>query len=293
MMHTYLRTIGFSELKNRAEVEKLLSKVVKEATERRILKKEDGTARAELSMEFAENIGITICGEYDEKNEFHIEHYFPYFRGKNISTIEELYVSKRVDTDAYTGMCDDYRLGVSLIFYLQNALDFLEHRSSYSGSYSGPITLSALALEGKVLLPVEKTEHQINNGKAEIKHRNQLITEARQGNQEAIDSLTIDDIDMYAMITKRIQKEDVYSIVDTTFIPYGSESDNYTVIGTIHSCRLMKNTETGEELYTLLIECNHICFEICINRNDILGEPIPGRRFKGIVWMQGKTDFLE
>ena len=38
MMHTYLRTIGFSELKNRAEVEKLLSKVVKEATERRILK---------------------------------------------------------------------------------------------------------------------------------------------------------------------------------------------------------------------------------------------------------------
>ena len=40
MMHTYLRTIGFSELKNRAEVEKLLSKVVKEATERRILKKE-------------------------------------------------------------------------------------------------------------------------------------------------------------------------------------------------------------------------------------------------------------
>ena len=26
MMHTYLRTIGFSELKNRAEVEKLLSK---------------------------------------------------------------------------------------------------------------------------------------------------------------------------------------------------------------------------------------------------------------------------
>ena len=39
MMHTYLRTIGFSELKNRAEVEKLLSKVVKEATERRILKR--------------------------------------------------------------------------------------------------------------------------------------------------------------------------------------------------------------------------------------------------------------
>ena len=49
----------------------------------------------------------------------------------------------------------------------------------------------------------------------------------------------------YAMITKRIQKEDVYSIVDTTFIPYGSESDNYTVIGTIHSCRLMNVFSTG------------------------------------------------
>lgn len=291
-MHTYLRTIGFSKFKNRIEIEKLLSKILKEAKERRILKKEDGTVFAELSMEFADNIGITVCGEYDENSEFHIEHYFPYFRGREVSITEELYISKRVDTDAYTGMCDDYRLGVSMIFYLQNVLDFLEYRNT-DDVYSGPITLSALALEGRVLLPVEKTQHQINTNKAEVKHRNQLITEAKQGNQEAIDNLTIGDLDMYTMITKRIQKEDVYSIVDTSFIPYGSESDHYTVLGMIHSCRLMKNKETGEELYTLSIECNHMYFEICINKNDILGEPIPGRRFKGVIWMQGKVEFSD
>lgn len=290
-MHTYLKTIGFSNLKNRADIDKLIQKIIENATERRIYKREDGTAAAELSMEFAENIGITICGEYDDKDMFHVEHYFPYFRGKNISTREEVYISKRVDTDAFTGMCDDYRLGVSMIFYLQNVLDFLERRVHFREPITAPIMLSALAMEGRVLLPVEKSERQINNSKAEAKHRNQLISEAKQGNQEAIDSLTIDDIDMYTMITRRIQNEDVYSIVETTFIPYGSESDNYTVLGVINSCTTLINQETSEEIYTLLVECNHVYFEICINKSDMLGEPLPGRRFKGTVWMQGRIEF--
>ena len=69
---------------------------------------------------------------------------------------EEVYISKRVDGDAYTGMCDDYRLGVSMIFYLQNAVDYMkarffqEERPLYH-----PVTLAGLAQEGKILLPVK------------------------------------------------------------------------------------------------------------------------------------------
>lgn len=291
-MHSFLRAIGFSKLNNRIQVEALIHKVVEQATNKCKYSFEDNTAVAELSFEFAEGIGLTVRGEYDENDQFHAEHYYPYFHGQNVSTREEVYISKRVDTDAYTGMCDDYRLGVSLIFYLQNAIDYLSIKAKTDSMGLRSITLAGLAQEGKILLPVEKTERQIDSNKADLKYRNQLIAEAKRGNQEAIDSLTIDDIDMYAMVSKRIKKEDIYSIVETSFIPYGSESDNYTVLGTIIEWREVSNEETKEMLYLMQLECNGLTFEVCINKEDLFGEPQVGRRFRGTIWMQGMVDFI-
>ena len=31
-------------------------------------------------------------------------------------------------------------------------------------------------------------------------------------------------------------------------------------------------------------------YDICIHADDLLGEPLPGRRFRGNVWMQGKVE---
>ena len=53
---------------------------------------------------------------------------------------------------------------------------------------------------------------------------------AKEGNEDAINTLTLMDFDTYSMVTRRIQTEDVYSIVETSFIPFGSESDNYTIL---------------------------------------------------------------
>lgn len=290
-MHSYLKSIGFSNIKNRKEMEQLIQKVILNAA---VIKKyhiDNNTTLAEISMEIADNIGITVFGEYDADDHFHVDHYFPFYKSKNISISEEIFINKKVDTDSYTIMCDDYRLGVSLIFYLQNTLEFIEKRKQMNPPFVCPIILSALSLEGKILLPVEKTEKQMRLSKADVKHRSQLIAEAKKGNQEAIDNLTIDDIDLYSSVTRRIQKEDIYSIVETSFYPFGSESDNYTIIGIIKGCSECVNNITREEMHSLLIECNQICFEICINKKDLLGEPLPGRRFKGNVWMQGSVEF--
>ena len=118
-----------------------------------------------------------------------------------------------------------------------------------------------------------------------------LIMEARKGNQDAIDSLTIEDIDTFAMISRRAAKEDLYSLVETTFIPYGSESDNYSIVGTILGMRLVRNMYTNEEVYLLELDCNQVIFDVCINKNDLFGVPEVGRRFKGTIWMQGRIDF--
>lgn len=290
-MHSFLRAIGFSKLNNRSEVEKLVHRVTEEATMKHLLSLDNKSTLAELSLEFADGVGITVRGEYDEENNFHMEHYFPYYKGLNTSTREEVFISKRVDTDAYTGMCDDYRLGVSLIFYLQNNIDYMNAKHIGNNSRTHSISLAALAFDGKILLPVDKNETSDKSNKADMRQRNQLIAEAKKGNQEAIDSLTIDDIDMYAMVSKRIKLEDVYSIVDTSFVPYGSESDNYTVLGTITDMRMVTNQLSNEELYILNLDCNNLSFEVCINKEDLFGEPCVGRRFRGTIWMQGNVDF--
>ncbi len=287
-MHSYLRAIGFSNINNRMELNQLLEIITENSNKKRTAPLNSKMSLTEITMEFGEGMGITLRGEHDEVGKFHMEHYFPCLYGQYISTREEVGINKRVDSEAYTGMCDDFRLGVSLIFYLQNVIDFLEKKNqNMPMSTPFPITLAALSLEGRILLPIEMDEVQVRNISAETKYRNQLIAEAKKGNQEAIDSLTIDDIDTYAMISRRAKKEDIYSIVDTSFIPFGSESDNYSVIATITECNIIENTMTKEELYDMQLVCNDITFRLCINKEDLVGEPSVGRRFKGNIWMQG------
>lgn len=293
-MHSYLRAIGFTNVKARADLDKIIGQVMDQPTEKYISKISRIEALTEIKRDFGDGFGVAIRGEYDEKGFFHLEHYFPYYTGKSVTAKEDIIINKRVDTDAYTGMCDDVRLGVSLIFYLQNSIDYIESKGMEEGvSRIMPLTLTGLSIDGKILLGIDTNEKKLRNQQAETKQRNKLIAEARAGNQEAIDSLTIDDIDMYSMISRRAKKEDIYSIVDTSFIPYGSESDNYSIIATILSWKLVRNSMTGEEVYELFLSCNDINYGICINKRDLVGEPMVGRRFKGNIWMQGRVDFNE
>lgn len=294
-MHSYLRAIGFSNINGRVDLNHLLDNIMEQPTKMCSIQQAGDTGSlTELTKEYADGMGITLRGETDENSQFHMEHYFPSLQGQYASTREEVGINKRVDTEAYTGMCDDFRLGVSLIFYLQNVIEFLEKKKqNMPMSTPFSVTLAALSLEGRILLPIEKDEVQVRNISEVTKYRNNLIAEAKKGNQDAIDSLTIDDIDTYAMVSRRAKKEDIYTIVDTSFIPFGSESDNYSVIATIIESNLIVNKHTNEEIYDMQLVCNDLNFRLCINKQDLLGVPMIGRRFKGNIWMQGSIAFSE
>ena len=241
-MHSYLRAIGFSEIEKRSDLNSLFDLIIEESSNVKTTKHNSrNVVISEISMEFAQDMGITIRGELDKENMFHLDHYFPYIRGSNKSVEEKIYFSKKVDSDAYTGLCEEYRLGVSLIFYLQNVIDYIKNRKA-SNKVPLPIKLSALSTEGKIILPIKTSEKQVKNLSIDKKYRNDLIAEAKKGNQEAIDNLTFDDIDTYALVSRRAKTEDLYTIVDTSFIPYGSETDNYTIMGKIIRCNLVKNS---------------------------------------------------
>ena len=95
-------------------------------------------------------------------------------------------------------------------------------------------------------------------------------------------------MDTIAKLSKRIKNEDVFTIVESSFMPYGLESDLYTIVADIIDFKLTKNTLTNEEIYILKLSYNGIIITTAINKADIVGEPLVGRRFKGTIWLQGK-----
>ena len=149
------------------------------------------------------------------------------------------------------------------------------------------VNLTGLAIEGKVLLPLHKTRKQIEMAKVAARDRNNLLEAAKKGDEDAMETLTIEDIDLYSQISRRAMKEDLYSIIDSCFMPCGVECDQYSIIGEIKEVEKIRNIYTKEEIYRMKIESHDLEFVICINSKDLLGEPQPGRRFKGQIWMQG------
>ena len=286
-MHKFLRAIGFIDIRKK-DLDIILEEAVEHPDVMRITKDSEGNEFAEFLKYYGDNIGVLVRGSYDENDDFKMKYYVPFSSFDKVSTQEQIDIEKHAEKESYAGVCDEVRLGVTLIFYLQNVADFLaEHRTNIHIKNLYGVMLSALSVDGKILLPIQQKvmEKQIANNKQEKRQR--LIAEAREGNEEAIENLSIDDLDTYSQISKRIKKEDVFSIVTTSFMPYGIESDQYSILAEIKEVEEMTNPLTEEKIYAMEVECNGLQFRVVINQKDLLGEPAVGRRFKGSIWMQG------
>lgn len=292
-MHKFLRAIGFSHI-TKEQLQHIFADIISAPTIQKAALDSEGNEFAELSKEYGDFFGISVRGVYNEDDTFEMEYYYPYLCGKNISTIESAEVEKHAEKESYAGICDEVRIGVTLIFYLQNVVDYLAVSKSkgYMNLADGVI-LAALSTEGKILFPINKAEKKVPHAPKEGTDRNHLIAAARDGDEDAIENLTLEDIDTYSLLSKRITHEDVLSIVDTYFMPYGIESDQYSVLGEIMDVTLLQNRFTEENVYSMEIMCNDILFSVCINQKDLLGEPEVGRRFKGNIWMQGSVKYRD
>ena len=310
-MHRYLRSIGFSKIENREELQELINEVVektilrpdksdkenskkekKYAFARDIAADENNHLYAELSLDFVHGAGICVRGEFDEKNSFLYEYYFPYLRGAHISSNEDITIERHAEKESYAGVCDEIKIGIAVIFYLQNMIPYKRLKALKRLPVQGTsLILSALSTDGTIMMPIIKNEYEKQRIKKASNERNQLIAQARMGDESAIESLALEDMDTYTTISKKIHNADVFSLVDTYFMPYGVECDQYSLLGEITDCHTDKNRITDEEVVFMTIECNEITLELCINREDLYGEPAVGRRFRGIVWLQGYIEF--
>ena len=86
-------------------MDKLVSNTVLHFDEKHLFEDEDGRLMGEFSREYAPDMGVTVCGEFDERGDFHPDYYIPYLHANNISSNEEVTIERHAGKVSYAGAC--------------------------------------------------------------------------------------------------------------------------------------------------------------------------------------------
>ena len=293
-MHRYLRAIGFSKLKNKIEENTLTNTVLHDYTSWQEIDIASDTTLIQVGRQIGNGIGLSVIVERDSRDTLTVDHIFPYCLGRTSINQSDIQIESHSDKEAYSGISDDYNLGITLIYALQNITDYV--KSTWSNNYyqiPTRVKLGALSIHGRILCGVHLDSMSFPYEKQPIsnKERRNLIAKAKSGDMDALENLTLDDMDTYSLVTKRIKDEDLYTVVETYFMPYGIDNEQYAILGIIRKIEQITNEFSDEIVYNLSILCNDITLQVAINSLDLEGEPQVGRRFKGIIWLQGTVSF--
>ena len=136
-MHRFMRAIGFSTEGTRENRKRLLSYVVTSADESRVVSAKEGHLLVEYRKYFGDRIGIIVRGTFEPgesgAEEYFVDYSVPFLKAVAISSTDKVTFESFADKLEYVGICDDYRLGMPLIFYLQNMNELLSQTEPVQG----------------------------------------------------------------------------------------------------------------------------------------------------------------
>jgi hypothetical protein len=125
----------------------LINEVLEKPQDRAYTTNGDETLLAEFRMNFAKNCGVSVVGEFDPNDQFRYEYCYPYFLSDRISTQANVTIEPRIREEAYSGVVDDLKLGVTLIFHLQNLVEYVRSFTTATrcaGKRHGAVSLAGL-----------------------------------------------------------------------------------------------------------------------------------------------------
>ena len=145
------------------------------------------------------------------------------------------------------------------------------------------MALSFLMSKATVLLPM-KAGKKVRS--TPINHFSESIQETDE--PEKMAEMAREEIQRFENAMKRVQEEDILSVVDSFFMPHGMASDLYYFMGRILSRMLFVNPVTNERYYRMQVESGSIEFTVSVNEHDLTGVPEPGNRIKGYGLLLGE-----
>ena len=161
-MHKYLNAIGYGGLASEKQLNRLLQYAEKVYTHHELMALDQETDYCEYRMKSSKDMGICVCGTMDEEEHFERYFYYSYFEGSGITSVADVTLERRMDRHSFVGIYEDAKVGVSLIFHVQNAIECMlaDVRRNHVLDHVS-ITLSGLCNDGMILLPVFKNPDQV------------------------------------------------------------------------------------------------------------------------------------
>ncbi len=315
-MHKYLRAVGFSDFIKKSQIDDFFKDNLKDENLISTYITTDMRLCGQYNINVCNGAGISVIGEQEKNKLASIDFYYPYLKGYDYTLIQECTIEKHSDKESYAGIIDDYRMGIALIFYLVNGnvYNSLLKKYKLSDIKIDRIFLSALSTEGRIIMPVNNVtknnnEFSSKSGLSDIdslsdeSENNKPLTDRLAGGMEEFsDGLGVKEIsigigiklprDPIGTQESRLKNEDLYSIVETSLVPHGIECDKYQIVGEILSVNKKTNSFTNENLFEMRMATMGLQFNLMINEKDLEGDPEPGRRFRGTIWLLGEVEFL-
>lgn len=288
-MILYIRALGFSAFDTKDKAEILVANIIKSPD-----KKDKWTVNDENNIEYfkeyGDGFGLMIRGSVSEDEELNVHSLLPYSLGQHVTDIHEVDVVKQSEQEVYHGFCEEFSSGTPISFFLQNLTDY-KKAEILKDIYINDIRISAYCVEATVILPIDKDDTDIMLEEEEDKIRKELLDQARKGDEEAMTILDDEAFEASEVLQERLQSEDILSVLEGFFVPVGDHDDIYSFLGNIEEVEELKNQETEEEIFRLKIQCMSITIDVFVNKNDLVGYPSKGMRFKATSWVHGTVDF--
>ena len=323
-MHKYLRAVGFSQFQKKSQIDDFFKENLKDENLISTYISQDMRLCGQYNIQVCQGAGVSVIGEQEMNQLALMDFYYPYLKGYDYTLIQECTIERHSDKDSYAGIIDDYRMGIALIFQLTNGnvYNSLIKSHKLTDIKIDKIYLSALSISGKIILPIDKKELSGNEFSDKTKLNEdfvEYVEEEEDDDENYVDeppitTRLIGDMDDFAdgiggkslsigigiklpkdpigQQEMRLKNEDLYSIVETSLVPYGIECDKYQIVAEILSVNKKTNKFTGENLIEMRVDTMGLQFNLMINEEDLEGEPLPGRRFRGVIWLLGEVEFL-
>lgn len=287
-MQDYLSAIGLKSIRTKKEMNELVSWCMENPDRMSICTLDNESNLSVCEKQMYPGAYLSIVGEMDEKGNLIPEYVFPYTAYEMISSEAHLSYKKERSRNGYIGMCEDYRLGMALIFQVSNVADLFKNESLglLKEEYK-KVSISALALDATVLLPLYVPKAVLKRNNEDLNRHARLTEEAQAGDPEAVELLQHDDMKHYEDIMKRLPTSDVYTLVESFFMPSGMESNEYYFMGEIRSIMECVNAYTKERFLQMSIRSNGIELSLSVNEKDLQGMPYVGARIKCHAWLTG------
>lgn len=287
-MESPITAIGFSEIDKKYTIEQLVSEILEKPTKQQASRKDKKAVIAEYLKEFGKDMymSVRIAVRTDKDgSKIEVEQCEPYLDTPYTIQVEDLSVEEIDDEYNYYVICEEKETGMQFIFWLQNAIEYNE--ANKDDMTFDKVKIAALAMEGTIVLPIEKNEEDEEEEKEEREKIKVMLQKAREGDEEARAQLEAEEKEMDEQLKERMYGEDFLSIMSGYFVPTTLIDANYAVLGEITAMSSRKNNKTGEEVYLFTLNVNDMPLDVMINKKQLIGHPSVGMRFMGTCWLQG------